>query len=284
MLEVNSLIHHYKFSKFAILKSFELTLSKFTIILSEIDSLIPPDENTIYVNRRLVNFGLKTLGRLDIYIKSHIFKQLLFANSKLVKDDLSKEHMDSLNVMEKDLLKIIQAGETMPMTQERYMKYVEIFAERGKKKKDTIKEIKQLFKVYQNLCDDVSLKYCEKLFIQMLGHDEKELRDEAVRLLNMLYDGTNWQEKESFKSLAIHNAGNEFKLEIILRKQDFDEENIVLICNSPSYNFRVPLNVISWNPISSNEIININSQNYIRILIDLKDFTRCGFYDWNLVK
>ena len=92
----------------------------------------------------------------------------------------------------------------------------------------------------------------------MLGHREKEIRDEAVKLLNMFYDETNWQEKESFKEISISNIGEEFSLELVVRKNDFDQDNTMVIISSPSYNLKVPLNVISWNSISSTEIIQVN--------------------------
>ena len=40
--------------------------------------------------------------------------------------------------------------------------------------------------------DTVSNHYIEKLLIGMLGHPILAVRDQAVILLNMLYDGTDW--------------------------------------------------------------------------------------------
>lgn len=40
---------------------------------------------------------------------------------------------------------------------------------------------------------DESLKLIERLLIQLLGHIETSVRDQATILLNMLYDGVDWQ-------------------------------------------------------------------------------------------
>ena len=159
-------------------------------------------------------------------------------------------------MMEKDISRIISTAESQVMTEEKYMKFVEKFVNKTMTK-EPLKELKKLFSVYQYVNDESSLKVCERLFIQLLGHSEKDFRDEAVKLLNMLYDETNWQEKESYKETSILNIGEEFNLEIILRKKDFEEENTMLVSCSPSYSVKVPFNVISWNPISSSELITV---------------------------
>ena len=152
--------------------------------------------------------------------------------------------------MEKDINRILSAAESQAMNEEKYSKLLNICVDDNTMKREQIKDLRKLFIVYQNVNDEVSLKFCEKLFIQMLGHREKEIRDEAVKLLNMFYDETNWQEKESFKEISISNIGEEFSLELVVRKNDFDQDNTMVIISSPSYNLKVPLNVISWNSIS----------------------------------
>ena len=255
MLEVNSMIYLYNNSKINNLNSFEISLSNFTIHLSD-NQILDQENSNISINKKLFLNGFKTFGRLDIYMKSHIFKQILNLHLKSVQNDLVKEFTNSLNMMEKDISRIISTAESQVMTEEKYMKFVEKFVNKTMTK-EPLKELKKLFSVYQYVNDESSLKVCERLFIQLLGHSEKDFRDEAVKLLNMLYDETNWQEKESYKETSILNIGEEFNLEIILRKKDFEEENTMLVSCSPSYSVKVPFNVIAWNPISSSELITV---------------------------
>lgn len=251
------MVYLYKNYKLKNTSNFELTLSNFSIQFTDKES---KDHNKfLQINKKLFLYGLKTLGRLDIYVKCHILKQLSSLNSNSLGIAIPREFIDSLNKMEKDIYHIITTAESSPFTEEKYMRYVEIFLDKNKKKRDTIKEMKKLFIAYQNVNEEVSLKLCEKLFIQLLGHDEKEIRDEAVKCLNMLYDETNWQEKESFKETIINTIGEQFKFEVIVRKSEFDDENTILITCSPSYNSQVPLNIISWNSFSSKESFNVIS-------------------------
>ena len=248
------MIYFYQNCKNFSQTTFDLSLSNFTIHLSEIQT----HENNISINKKLFETGLKTLGRLDIYIKSIIFKQIINIHLNSLEKVLPKEFLSSLNTMEKDINRILSAAESQAMNVEKYSKLLNIFVDDNTMKREQIKDLRKLFIVYQNVNDEVSLKFCEKLFIQMLGHREKEIRDEAVKLLNMFYDETNWQEKESFKEISISNIGEEFSLELVVRKNDFDQDNTMVIISSPSYNLKVPLNVISWNSISSTEIIQVN--------------------------
>lgn len=40
--------------------------------------------------------------------------------------------------------------------------------------------------------DREAIKWIEKLLVQLLGYYEISIRDQAVILLNMLYDGVDW--------------------------------------------------------------------------------------------
>ena len=52
--------------------------------------------------------------------------------------------------------------------------------------------------IFQNVSDLKSIKILEKLFIQLLGHIDRQIRNFSVRMLNMIYDGTTWQDKSAF--------------------------------------------------------------------------------------
>ena len=247
------MIYLYKFGKFNILETFEITLSNFTINLTDNESH-NQSESEISINKKLLLYGLKSFGRLDIYIKCHILKQIISLHLNSIENVEANEFINSLNTLEKHIFHIMSSANSLAMNEYKYMQYVDIFI--GKtEKKESLKELKKLFFLYQKVNDEDSLKICERLFIQLMGHQEKDIRNEAVRLLNMLYDESNWQENESFKDTTIHDIGDQFNLELILRENDFNEQNMILIVNCPSYNIQVPYNIISWNHITYSESI-----------------------------
>lgn len=100
-------------------------------------------------------------------------------------------------------------------------------------------------------------------------------------MLNMIYDNTNWQEKTAFKT-KISNLEDKFQIQINIRKKEYQENTIFCIVNSP-------LNIknnksdyfVRWHKISSiydnDNIISLNFQFN-------ETFSKCGYYDWNIVK
>ncbi len=54
----------------------------------------------------------------------------------------------------------------------------------------------------------------EHLFIALVGHENVEVRDEAIRLLNVIYDGVDWQYKVPHVPV-IKCAGDEMEVTAI---------------------------------------------------------------------
>ncbi|MDR3736752.1 MAG: alpha-amylase family protein, partial [Acidobacteriaceae bacterium] len=126
--------------------------------------------------------------------------------------------------------------------------------------------------ISQNL---VSHHYLEKLLIQLLGHSEIEIRDQAIVLLNMLYDGVDWQFSEAFVPKVVC-VGNAFALsETVASREPLDEAVIML--SAPSYFFDCPL---TWHSVKVKK--GINKDEYV-VDMKFKKFWRCGFYDWKVV-
>jgi hypothetical protein len=98
-----------------------------------------------------------------------------------------------------------------------------------------------------------------------------------VIYLNMLYDGTNWQEKTAFNP-KIKNAAGSLDFEFNIRKKDYEENTFILITNTPKesdYN-------IEWHGcVQVEELVDTN---LIRIKFNSQKLERCGYFDWNLVK
>ena len=56
-----------------------------------------------------------------------------------------------------------------------------------------MEEIQRSLFVSQIADDKESLERIEEILIQLLGHNDISIRDQVVILLNMLYDGVDWQ-------------------------------------------------------------------------------------------
>lgn len=66
-----------------------------------------------------------------------------------------------------------------------------------------------------------SLYLIEKILIQLLGYPDIGSRDNAVVLLNTLYDGTDWQLQTAFRPV-IRCIGQHFKVSLTINVQNFD--------------------------------------------------------------
>lgn len=81
-----------------------------------------------------------------------------------------------------------------PFGESQYQRFVKELAQKqisGNKVK-YLEEIQRSLFVAQISDDTKTLQLIEKLLIQLLGHQDMTFRDQAVKLLNMLYDGIDW--------------------------------------------------------------------------------------------
>jgi hypothetical protein len=67
------------------------------------------------------------------------------------------------------------------------------------KKNKYMEEIQRALFVAQISNDSDALYLLEKLLIQLMGFCDITIRDQAVVLLNMLYDKLDWQLQEAFR-------------------------------------------------------------------------------------
>lgn len=106
------------------------------------------------------------------------------------------------------------------------------------KKEECVKIIspcKRAISIFQNLNNIDSIKSYEKLFILFLGHSNREIRNNVVQLLNIIYEQTTWQEKNSFPLLEntkIKLFSEELNLELSIDRETYSEKSIVLILSS----------------------------------------------------
>ena len=72
-----------------------------------------------------------------------------------------------------------------------------------------MEEIQRALFVAQISNDSDALYLLEKLLIQLMGFCDITIRDQAVVLLNMLYDKLDWQLQEAFRP-TIRTVGQHF--------------------------------------------------------------------------
>ena len=63
--------------------------------------------------------------------------------------------------------------------------------------------------------EEGALELIEKLLIQLMGYPDIAVRDQAVVLLNMLYDEVDWQLQEAFRPV-IRTVGQHFIINTII--------------------------------------------------------------------
>lgn len=146
----------------------------------EVENLSIDDKLSINLDKKLIDYALKSNGRLDIYAKAHFILNLISALDKKTNGDLklklnNLEILKYFETMEKDLLGIISMGESEKFTKNKFDNLIENFVEnliaRNYELK-TIKDLKKMIVLYQNINDQQSLKLLENLLIKLMGHPE----------------------------------------------------------------------------------------------------------------
>ena len=136
--------------------------------------------------------------------------------------------------------------------------------------------------MFQNVNDYESLDILERLLIQLLGHFEKDVRNNAVKMLNMIYDQTTWQEKSAFpiQNTQIKLMNEQLTLELNIQLEDYGEKNIVLIISAPSENKNVNYPCMTFLKCENEE----EGNNLVKLIFPLGTLSKCGYYDWYLVR
>ena len=231
------------------------------------------------VNQKFLELGLESKGKLDIYSKVHIIKALIY----YVNLEALMPYTEVFQHMENDLIKLYKDSQKEKMTEEKYNEYVKVFTN-GEKRDEWTKIIlscKKAINILQNINDIDSIKIYERLFIQLLGHLEKEIRNESVKVLNIIYDQTIWQEKSPFplENTKIKLLGEELNLELVIENEIYNEKSVVLIVSSPSMNKNINYTVTTFIKCQ-----NIKEEGDTTTLIyNLGKLCKCGYYDWYLV-
>jgi hypothetical protein len=98
-----------------------------------------------------------------------------------------------LKGLAESLKKVAANISKFPFNKEIYERMVNDFGGRKQiKKMKLVEDIQRALFVAQISDDKDALYLIEKLLIQLIGYYEMVIRDQAVMLLNMLYDGVDW--------------------------------------------------------------------------------------------
>ena len=279
-------IKHYNYKSLSkkifpnIKKSQEEFLISVEFNNTSLEEPIIPTPSVFKINQKILELGLNSQGKLDIYSKIHILKALInFINLEKL-----KPYTKDFQQMENDLIKLYKNSQKEKMTQEKYNEYVEVFTN-GEKREEWSKIIsscKKAISIFQNINDLDSIKIYEKLFIQLLGHLDREVRNEAVKVLNIIYDQTTWQEKGPFplQNTNVKLLGSELVLELTVHNSSYSDKSVVLVCSTPCDNKNMNYTVTTFIKSTSEEE---DEEENIKLIYNLGKLNKCGYYDWYLV-
>jgi len=85
------------------------------------------------------------------------------------------------------------------------------------KKLKYLEEIQRALFVAQIADDTEGLNWIERLLIQLQGYADITIRDQAIVLLNMLYDGLDLQLQEAFRPV-VRCVGQHFVVKAIVQR------------------------------------------------------------------
>lgn len=111
------------------------------------------------------------------------------------------------------------------------------------------------------------------------------IRDQAVVLLNMLYDGVDWQLTSAFRPI-VRVVGQHFKVNMLVDLDLGAKENqncqIFIGLSAPSPIEGLNKTILTWHKIEQRNVVNSKGHE-TEIFINFGKFWKCGFYDWRLI-
>jgi len=190
--------------------------------------------------------------------------------------------------------KVIVNIKKFPFTETHYDKYIKKFAAEGQKystkKAKYMDEIQRALFVAQISDDQHTLYLIEKLLIQLMGFCDLQVRDQAVVLLNMLYDEVDWQLQEAFRPV-IRTVGQHFTINVVVQcsperasqGEHSGVPELFLGLNAPSPIRSKNDCFTTWHKIEPHNIV-ARDQISCTISINFGKFWKCGFFDWRIIE
>jgi hypothetical protein len=122
-------------------------------------------------------------------------------------------------------------------------------------------------------------EHIERLLIGLQGWDER-VAEEAVILLNVLYDNVDWQFNSPFKPV-ICQVGEDFEINYLIENKEQFRQNLILCLKAPCMDKHFRKEVFSWHHLKIKEYTK-DDDVYLWVKTHFKTFRTCGFYDWKL--
>eukprot|EP01022_Parablepharisma_sp_SALTPOND_P024880 TRINITY_DN55_c0_g1_i1.p1 TRINITY_DN55_c0_g1~~TRINITY_DN55_c0_g1_i1.p1 ORF type:complete len:1631 (+),score=215.10 TRINITY_DN55_c0_g1_i1:3219-8111(+) len=227
--------------------------------------------------------AVEALGRIEPYFNSYVITEAIKAYCELAEINYEETIKASARLrtcasFAKDLKKVQASLPENIFTKEKYSKYVSLFTDKSRRKIEFLSDIQKYLFYSQISQNVVSQHYLEKLLIQLLGHADLEIRDQTIVLLNMLYDGVDWQFSEAFIPKVV-TVDSRFSIsETVVSNENLSE--VVIMLSAPSYFKDCPLTVLTWHVV---KVQPGKSKGEYIVEKKFKKFWRCGFYDWKIV-
>lgn len=275
------------------------------------EKLLKNPRNELSIDLELFTLTLKAKGKIDPYLVSYICSRLNYKHSLKLHSILFATFRNPdcktiyTEVYGEVAIVSAQQQKKFSFTKDKYLKFRQILVsnlQKDPKEQSLSTKTKEILlnlisEIESDLCttlmdgNEKHLFYIEKLLIGMLGYPEEFIRDAAISYLNVLYDEVDWQLRGGFKP-KIKCVGDEFKVEYLIESDPEDNNTICFQLNAP------PLNPVKASSLLEThvtwhkpKIIEFsagreykNYGKYIVVSLDLGCFTKCGFYDWKLVK
>jgi hypothetical protein len=188
------------------------------VVLSQDDTVSEGDGFQLVVNRAYLDLNLKSNGKMQLYFHAYFWHAFISQLQRKVESTVLTGS-DQLARLAKYAAKPKQVADMVgkyAFGEKEYQRFVEEFGGRKPfKKVKLIEELQRALFVAQIQENTEQLDLIEKLLIQLLGYKDIEVRDEAVIILNMLYDGIDWQLTSAFTPI-IRCVGQHFKVNLVV--------------------------------------------------------------------
>ena len=252
-------------------------ISKIPVILQ---NKISENSQDFQIKKLIIDLGFQSHGRLDVYVKIHIIKAII---NYLNNEELFS-YIQIFQQMEEDLMKVYETSKKEKLDMGKYEEMVNIFTDGEKQNiwNNYLNHCRKILGIFQNVSDEKSIKILERFFVQLLGHFDRQVRNFAVKMLNMIYDETTWQDKGAFpqQNTKIKLLDEKLALELTIKKSDYVKKSIMLIVSMPSQNKNVNYQCLSFLKSQSETV----EKDIVKLIYPIGKLTKCGYYDWYLVR
>eukprot|EP01119_Soliformovum_irregulare_P020831 TRINITY_DN6809_c0_g1_i1.p1 TRINITY_DN6809_c0_g1~~TRINITY_DN6809_c0_g1_i1.p1 ORF type:complete len:2064 (+),score=697.75 TRINITY_DN6809_c0_g1_i1:71-6262(+) len=136
----------------------------------------------------------------------------------------------------------------------------------------SLKEVEKDVLIHIRVNDQEGLRNLERFLIALLGNTREECREAAARLLNVIYDGHDWQASEALVPV-IRTVDDTFAIEIDVGDVALDDYRTFCLVYMPS---RLS------NEYMLTRLVPVRTGTKLR-LTTLPPFAKAGYYDWRFV-